>query len=99
MDNLLDLLVMVRDRVLEAFTLPIGVSYWKFVIYMSFATIVIVALVNKLPIGNVAESASDGIRGVKDRVDRHRRKRETDKKFGKNFGDEIRADLRRRNGG
>lgn len=59
MSNFFEIMEIVRTQVLEGFQLPIGISYWKFIIYMAFAAIVIVALVNKLPISMAGRSMSE----------------------------------------
>lgn len=58
--DFLAILRMIREGVLERFIIPgLGISYWRFIIYMGFAAIVIVALVNKLPIGLLGHSLSE----------------------------------------
>ena len=59
MSNFFSIMETVREEILESFVLPIGISYWKFIIYMAFAAIVIVALVNKLPISFAGRSISE----------------------------------------
>lgn len=60
MDNLFYIMNTVRDSILESFIIPgLGISYWKFIIYMAFAAIVIVALVNKLPISFAGQSMAE----------------------------------------
>lgn len=47
MDIYFDLIELVRTEILEQFMIPgLGISWWRFAIYMALATIVVVALVN-----------------------------------------------------
>lgn len=57
----LELLTKVRTEILEKFILPeLGVSYWKFVIGLALAAVVITVLVNVVRIGTVNYSFSKG---------------------------------------
>lgn len=47
MDIYFDLIELVRTEILEQFMIPgLGISWWRFAIYMALATVVVVALVN-----------------------------------------------------
>lgn len=45
----LEILTTIRTEILEKFELPIGITYWRFLILLGFVSIVINALVNKVP--------------------------------------------------
>jgi hypothetical protein len=59
MTNFFNIMKTVMTDILQAFQLPIGISYWDFIIYMGFACIVIVALVNKLPLRLAGRSMTE----------------------------------------
>lgn len=59
MGNFFDVCSQVLSDLLQKFILPIGISYWDFIISMGFAAIVIVALVNKLPISMAGRSMAE----------------------------------------
>lgn len=70
MTNFFELMGIVRTQILESFILPMGISYWKFIIYMAFAAIVIVALVNKLPISMAGRSMAENASKNRQRQDK-----------------------------
>lgn len=79
MSNFFSIMETVREEILEGFVLPLGITYWKFLIYMAFAAIVIVALVNKLPISLADRSiAEEAARNRRDRYRSNRHKKEGD---------------------
>ena len=59
MTNFFNIMKTVMTDILQVFHLPIGISYWDFIIYMGFACIVIVALVNKLPLRLAGRSMTE----------------------------------------
>lgn len=70
MTSFFELMGIVRTQILESFILPMGISYWKFIIYMAFAAIVIVALVNKLPISMAGRSMAENASKNRQRQDK-----------------------------
>lgn len=57
MDIYFDLIEQVRTQILEEFIIPgLGISWWRFAIYMALATIVVVALVNVVRVTGVKAS-------------------------------------------
>lgn len=64
LDSFFEIIKGVKD-VLDGFQTPIGLSYWDCIIYFGFASIVIVALVNKLPLGLVDGAFSTNAKDVK----------------------------------
>ena len=70
MTNFFELMGIVSTQILESFILPMGISYWKFIIYMAFAAIVIVALVNKLPISMAGRSMAENASKNRQRQDK-----------------------------
>ena len=51
MDIYFDLISLVRTEILEKFMIPgLGISWWRFAVYMALASIVVVALVNVIKV-------------------------------------------------
>ena len=66
MTDFFNIMKTVMTEILQKFQLPIGISYWDFIIYMGFACIVIVALVNKLPLGLLGGSMTENASSSKE---------------------------------
>lgn len=63
MDIYFDLIELVRTEILEQFMIPgLGISWWRFAIYMALATIVVVALVNAVRVTSGKASGHSYVR-------------------------------------
>ena len=40
----------VREQVLEGFILPFGLAYWNYIIFIAVLSIIISAIINKVPV-------------------------------------------------
>jgi len=72
LENFWYLMNTVRTEILEKFIIPgIGISYWKFLIYLAVAGVVITVLVNgvKVSSGNAAKASRDKSQAKKEEGD------------------------------
>lgn len=68
MDSLYELLTMIREDVLEKVVIPgLGISYWKFCIYLLIIGVVVTVLINGVRISSGREA------GIRNEAERHKR--------------------------
>lgn len=76
MSSLFQIMNMVREEIMETFTIPgLGISYWKFCIYLLVVGVVVAVLVNGVSVsaGILSDSASES-----DRYKRRKLRRDRD---------------------
>lgn len=63
MDSLFQIMQTIRTEILEKFTIPgLGISYWKFCIYLLIIGVVVTVLVNGVRVSGGALSADNRIK-------------------------------------
>lgn len=63
MDMLFEIMTTIRTQILETFTIPgLGISYWKFCIYLLIIGVVITVLINGVRVSGGALAADNRIK-------------------------------------
>lgn len=84
MSNLFEIMTMIREQILETFSIPgLGISYWKFCIYLLIIGVVVTVLINGV---RVSAGREPGLRNEAERHKRYMSRRAQSKRSRGNGG-------------